>query len=191
MGNSCVAEPAHETDVLEGCRRGDPEAQRQLFERYRDRVFTIALRFLKGDEAAALDVTQDVFVKVFRAAPSFRGEARLGTWLYRVVANACTDEFRRRRRTLFFGDLPDAIHPTTSPDRASDVRTDVAAAVERLSPTMRLTVLLRYFEDLPYDEIARAMQCTAGTVASRLHRAHAILARELGHLASASTDAEE
>jgi len=56
---------------------------------------------------------------------------------------------------------------------------------------MRLTVLLRYFEDLPYDEIARAMQCTAGTVASRLHRAHAILARELGHLASASTDAEE
>lgn len=190
MGMPRVAEPRDDTDLLDGCRQGDPEAQRALFERYRDRVFSIALRFLKGDETAALDVTQEVFVKVFRAAPTFRGEARLGTWLYRVVANACTDEFRRRRRTLFFGDLPAAIHPTTSPDVAQDLRTDVAAAVERLPPTMRLTVLLRYFEDLPYADIARAMQCTAGTVASRLHRAHAILARELGHLAP-TPDAEE
>ncbi len=77
-----------------------------MFERYKDRVFSIALNFLKGDDAAAKDVTQEVFVKVFRAAPSFRQDARLSTWLYRIVANACMDELRRRRRLVLVGDVP-------------------------------------------------------------------------------------
>jgi RNA polymerase sigma-70 factor (ECF subfamily) len=187
-----VDEPGHDAEILEGCRRGDPEAQRRAFERYRDRVYAIALRFLKGDDAAAHDVTQEVFVRMFRAAARFRGDARLSTWLHRVAANACLDELRRRRRLLFFGDLPDAIHPTTSPDGAPGaLRTEVVAAVDRLPPKMRITVLLRYFEDLPYDEIARALECTTGTVASRLHRAHAILARELAHLGPAAAGLKE
>jgi RNA polymerase sigma-70 factor (ECF subfamily) len=192
MGTPPVDEPGHDAEILEGCRRGDPEAQRRAFERYRDRVYAVAVRFLKGDEAAAHDVTQAVFVKMFRAAPGFRGEARLSTWLHRIAVNACMDELRRRRRLLFFGDLPDAIHPTTSPDGApSALRTEVVAAVDRLPARMRITVLLRYFEDLPYDEIARALQCTTGTVASRLHRAHAILARELAHLGPAAAGLKE
>jgi RNA polymerase sigma-70 factor (ECF subfamily) len=192
MGTPPVDEPGHDAEILEGCRRGDPEAQRRAFERYRDRVYAVAVRFLKGDEAAAHDVTQEVFVKMFRAAPGFRGEARLSTWLHRIAVNACMDELRRRRRLLFFGDLPDAIHPTTSPDGApSALRTEVVAAVDRLPARMRITVLLRYFEDLPYDEIARALQCTTGTVASRLHRAHAILARELAHLGPAAAGLKE
>lgn len=192
MGKPPVDEPGHDAEILEGCRRGDPEAQRRAFEAYRDRVYAIALRFLKGDDAAAHDVTQEVFVKVFRAAPTFRAEARLSTWVHRITANACVDELRRRRRLLFFGDLPDAIHPTTSPDGVPGaLRAEVVAAVERLPPKMRMTVLLRYFEDLPYDDIARALECTTGTVASRLHRAHAILARELAHLGPATVGPKE
>jgi len=181
MGTSLVAEPERDVDLFAGCRRGDPRAQRAVFERYRDRVFSIALHFLKGEHAGAQDVTQEVFVKVFRGAPSFRGDARLSTWLYRIVANACLDELRRRRRLVFFGDLPAAIQPVAPAAELGDVDAEVASAVARLSPRLRIAVLLRYFDDLSYEEIAGALRVTPGTVASRLSRAHAILARELAH----------
>ena len=190
MGTVPVAEPELDADILEGCRRGDPRAQRAVFERYRDRVYSIALHFLKGEHAAAQDVTQEVFVKVFRAVPSFRADARLSTWLYRIVANACIDELRRRRRLILYGDMPPAIHPRVSAAEPSDLGSDVAAALQRLSPKLRLVVLLRHFDDLSYEEIARALDCSAGTVASRLNRAHAILARELAHLGPVCPAAE-
>ncbi len=173
--------PESEAGLLAGCQRGEPEAQRQVYERYRDRVYSIALRFLRGDEAAAGDVTQQSFIKAFRAAAGFRREARLGTWLYRIVANTCLDELRQRRRFRLFGDLPPRLHPASYPPEPED-QPEVLAAVSRLSPPLRLAVLLRYYDDLSYAEIAVALSCTPGTVASRLNRAHAILARELGHL---------
>lgn len=182
--------PESEAALLAGCHRGEPEAQRQVYERYRDRVYSIALRFLRGDEAAAGDVTQQAFIKAFRAAAGFRGEARLGTWLYRIVANTCLDELRRRRRFRLFGDLPPRLHPVAHP-RGADDQPDVLAAVSRLSPPLRLAVLLRYYDDLSYAEIAVALGCTPGTVASRLNRAHAILARELGHLEPRRTAPKE
>lgn len=170
-----------DADLLTGCQRGEPEAQRRVYERYQDRVYSIALRFLRGDAAAASDVTQQAFIKAFRAAPRFRQEAGLGTWLYRIVANTCLDELRRRRRFRLFGDLPAILHPATQPAETSP-QPEVLAAVEGLPAHLRLTVLLRYYDDLSYAEIASALECTPGTVASRLNRAHAILARALGHL---------
>lgn len=187
MGIHVVAEPESDVQVLEACRRGDADAQRRLFEAYADRVYSIALRFLKGDEAAAHDVAQEVFVKVFRGLPSFRGDARFSSWLYRIVANACTDELRRGRRFLMFGDLPDRLHERVPPREPADPHPDVQAAMGRLSPALRLTVLLRYFDDLSYEEIAEATGVSPGTVASRLNRAHAFLSRELAHLDSSRT----
>ncbi len=177
-----MAEPELDADILEGCRRGDPEAQRRVYERYRDRVYSVALHYLRGDHAAALDVTQEVFVKAFRAAHGFRTDARFSTWLYRIAANACIDELRRRRRVVLFGDIPSAIHPAVEPADPTDLSGEVAVAVSRLSPKLRLAVLLRYLDDLSYDEIATALDCSVGTIASRLSRAHAILARQLAHL---------
>jgi RNA polymerase sigma-70 factor (ECF subfamily) len=202
MGTRLVAEPELGPDILEGYRRGDPVAQRHVFERYRDRVFSIARHYLKGDDAAAKDVTQEVFVRVFRAAPSFRADARLSTWLYRIVANACIDELRRRRRVVLFGDMPPSIDralaasdpaaPAAAAPSAAPaaLESEVSAAVERLSPKLRMVVLLRYFDDLSYEEIARALGCSAGTVASRLNRAHRALARKLAHLAPGRPPAE-
>jgi RNA polymerase sigma-70 factor (ECF subfamily) len=177
-----MVESDPDAELLDGCRRGDARAQRALFDRHRDRVYSIALHYLRGDEAAAKDVSQEVFVKLFRAVSTFRAEAKLSTWLYRVVANACTDELRRRRRLILVGDVPEAIHPRIEqPDVAApDIR--VSAALHKLSPRLRLVVLLRYFDDLSYDEIAESVGVSAGTVASRLNRAHAILARELDPL---------
>lgn len=182
MGMPRAAEPGLDAATLAGCRRGDPQAQRSLFERYRDRVYSIALHLLRGDGAGAEDVTQEVFVKVFRAIGSFREDARMATWLYRIVANACNDELRKRRRLLYFGDMPSTLHPSVRAVEPSGLGQEVALALQRLSPKLRMAVLLRYYENLSYDEIAEALNVTTGTIASRLNRAHAVLARELAHL---------
>jgi RNA polymerase sigma-70 factor (ECF subfamily) len=170
---------AEESALVEGCRRGDPAAQRAVFDRYRDRVHAIALHYLKGDGDAAQDAVQEVFVRFFRGAGAFRAEARLSTYLYRAVANACVDELRRRRRFVFVGDLPEPMHPAveTAPDGADPA---LQRAVHDLSPKLRMVVLMRYYDDLSYDEIGDALGVSAGTVASRLSRAHAALAKVLG-----------
>jgi RNA polymerase sigma-70 factor (ECF subfamily) len=182
MGIPLVAQPESDTDILEGCRHGDPEAQRRVFERHKDRVFSIALHFLKGDDAAAQDITQEVFVKVFRSATDFRQDAQLSTWLYRITANACMDELRKRRRVILFGDIPPRLDRAVDAHEPAELDADISAALGRLSPKLRIAVLLRHFDDLTYDEIADALQITAGTVASRLNRAHKFLERELAHL---------
>lgn len=172
--------PATDASIIEGCRAGRPDAQRALFDRYKDRVHSIALHFLRGDDAAAKDVTQEVFVKVFRAAANFREDATIATYLYRAVANACTDELRRRRRLVLMGDLPVTMHPQTEQTAVREEGGRVSDALKKLSPKLRLVVLMRYFDDLSYDEIAEALDVTAGTVASRLNRAHAQLSDLLG-----------
>jgi RNA polymerase sigma-70 factor (ECF subfamily) len=174
-----------DAQILEGCRRGDPGAQRHVYDHYQERVFSIALHYFRGDDAAAQDVTQEVFVKVFRTVQTFRQDARFASWLYRIVANSCIDELRRRRRFVLFGDAPKGLEPSTPAPEVAELDADVATALGRLSPKLRIAVLLRYFDDLSYDEIARALETTPGTVASRLNRAHAILARELRHRAPA------
>lgn len=181
MGTQLVLEQI-DASTLQRCRENDPAAQRRVFEHYKDQVYSIAVEFLKGDESAAKDVTQEVFVKVFRGLPSFRQEARFSTWLYRIVTNACMDEVRRGRRLVFYADLPRHMHPTTEPTESSDADGPVRQALARLSPKLRIVVLLRYFEDLSYEEIADATGVSAGTVASRLNRAHRSLGNALRNL---------
>lgn len=175
-----------EATLVAGCRDGQSDAQRACFDRYRDRVHGIALHFLRGDIDAAEDVTQEVFVRFFRAAPSFRADAKLSTYLYRAVANACTDELRRRRRFVVAGDIPEQWHPTVDPAPADEA--GVLAAVHRLTPKLRMVVLMRYYDDLSYEEIASALGTTPGTVASRLNRAHAKLAELLREHSVERTD---
>jgi len=186
-----------EDQLLERCRRGDPEAQRELWLTYKDRVYSIALYFFHGDTALAEDVTQDVFIKVLGSLDRFAGRADLSTWLYRIVANACMDEQRRRRRWSFLGELGDALPTAWSEPRPSAIEglvSDERAkmirdAIGALSPKLRIAVLMRYFDDLSYEQMADALECSMGTVASRLSRAHADLARRLGHLRDDATGA--
>lgn len=179
MGLRLVAQPDSDASILEGCRRGDAQAQRRVFERHKDQVFSVALRFLKGDRAAAEDVTQEVFVRVFRAARGFRHDAKISTWLHRITVNACLDELRRRRRVLLFGDVPPSLEGRVDPEEPVELDARLQDALDRLTPKLRLVVLLRHFNDLSYDEIAEALEVSPGTVASRLSRAHTFLEREL------------
>jgi RNA polymerase sigma-70 factor (ECF subfamily) len=184
---AAMTEPQIDGRIIEACRRGDREAFRLLFEAYKDRVYSIALHFLRGDSAAAEDVAQEVFLRLFTRIGQYRREAEFATWLYRVVVNACVDEQRRRRRFApceDMGALPDPPGAEEDADRA-EVAREVQSAVADLKPEMRATVLLKYFEELSYEEMAAALGCSKGTIASRLNRCHKILARKLVHLRGA------
>src|SRR2546428_11479095 len=89
--------------TIEACQGGDTEAFRLLFEACKDRVYSIALCFFDGNEAAAKDITQEVFLKLMTTIEQFQNRSQFSTWLYRLVKNACLDRRRALRRLLFFG----------------------------------------------------------------------------------------
>jgi RNA polymerase sigma-70 factor (ECF subfamily) len=176
-----AAEPP--ATLLEACRRGDREAAAALFDRCRDRVYTLALH-LSADPAEAADVTQDVFVRVLGRLEQYRGEARFSTWLYRVVVNVFLDRRKARRRyaPLDEATLARRASAEPSPETAAireQARARLMAALQRLPDTLRLPLVLRYGSGLSYGEIAATLGVREGTVASRLHRGLAQLARAL------------
>lgn len=172
-------------EILEACRRGDREAFRTLYETYKDRVYSVAFHFFHGDADAASEVTQQVFLKLMRDAARFRGEAAFSTWLYRLVVNACVDRSRRRNAAPVAQD-PDALDGFTSRTASvedqfarTEVSGSVQAAIASLPAKLRAAILLRYFDELSYADMARALNCSIGTVASRLSRGHRLLAQRL------------
>ncbi|HZS45346.1 MAG TPA: sigma-70 family RNA polymerase sigma factor [Blastocatellia bacterium] len=172
-------------NTIRSCQDGDRDAFRVLFEAYKDRVYSIAFHFC-SDETAARDITQQVFLKLFTSINQFRYDAEFTTWLYRMVANMCIDEQRKQRRFLFFGQKPEIKEPGKKYIEEHYIRRELAdsvkAAIAELKPKLRIAILLKYFEDLSYDEIASVLGVSKGTVASRLNRGHAALAQKLAHL---------
>jgi RNA polymerase sigma-70 factor (ECF subfamily) len=182
-----MTEPIVDEVCIKACQSGDKDAFRVLFENYKDRVFSIAAYSLGGDEAAAHDVTQQIFLKLMTNVRQFRGDSSLTTWLYRLVVNACIDEHRRRRRFLPFGSaMPTSKLEERKPQERSYARREIGesvqAAIQELKPKLRMPILLKYVEDLSYEEIAAVLGCSKGTVASRLNRGHRALAQKLEHL---------
>ncbi len=177
---------ANDREVIESCQRGDYDAFRLLFEAHKDRVYSIALRYC-GDEAAAMDIAQETFLKLLSSIRDFRGDASFESWLYRIVANRCLDHRRSRRRLTpvlervvdaFRAPAQSVLHQLLRAEFEQDVQRIVAT----LPPEQRIVVVLRYTEGLAYEEIAGILGCSAGTVASRLNRAHKFLERRLSHL---------
>jgi len=181
-----MAERLVDGQVIKACQHGDREAFRLLFEKYKDRVFSIAVYSL-GDRAIADDVTQQIFLKLFTTIGQFRGDSEFTTWLYRLVVNACLDERRRTRRFVSWGDSVAMKNPSEKKSQERQyARREIAEAVQnaisQLKPKFRLPILLKYVEGLSYEEIAAVMGCSKGTVASRLNRGHGELAKRLAHL---------
>ncbi|HWY49388.1 MAG TPA: sigma-70 family RNA polymerase sigma factor [Bryobacteraceae bacterium] len=172
------------TEIIESCRLGDRDAFRALYDLYKDRVYSISLYFFHGDPAVASDVTQQVFLKVMTSIQQFRGEAEFSTWLYRLVVNACLDVARSRKSDAVSADRS-RIEAFAAPGSQEEdyanaqMANSVRAAVSVLPPKFRIAVLLRYFEDLSYEQMAKALHCSMGTVASRLSRGHKMLAERL------------
>ncbi|MEP6920003.1 MAG: RNA polymerase sigma factor [bacterium] len=182
-----MAEPIIDERVIKACQQGDREAFRLLFEAYKDKVFSIAVYSLGGNQTAAGDVTQQIFLKLMTTISQFRGKSQFTTWLYRLVANACIDEQRKGKRLLAFGEsTPVSRIEDRRPQEMNYARVEradsVKAAIAELKPKYQLAILLKYMEDLSYEEIATVLGCSKGTVASRLNRGHKELARRLSHL---------
>lgn len=151
-------------EIIESCRAGDRDAFRALYETYKDRVYSISLYFFHGDAVAASDVTQQVFLKLMTSIRQFRGNAEFSTWLYRLVVNACVDTARSRKFDRAVSDRPrlEAFAAPGSPEEdyaRTQMANSVRAAVSALPPKFRIAVLLRYFDDLSYEQMAKALQC--------------------------------
>jgi RNA polymerase sigma-70 factor (ECF subfamily) len=170
---------------------GDAPAIDELLRRHYDRIYAVCRR-VAGNEADALDATQDALMAIVRGLPKFDGRSKFTTWSYRVATNACLDELRRRRRR------PDPID-NEALDRSLHAREqqtvgsassleegvvnglDIDTALQQLPEHYRAPVVLRDMADLDYAEIAAVLDLPPGTVRSRIARGRAALAKILAH----------
>jgi RNA polymerase sigma-70 factor (ECF subfamily) len=163
---------------------GDRDALDALLRRHYDRLYALCRR-MAGNEADALDATQEALLAVVRGLPRFDGRASFSTWSYRVATNACLDELRRRRRRPVAAWTPDDDHTPTSdaPGMADTVTQKLAidAAMATLPLEFRAAVVLRDQCGLDYAEIASVLDIPPGTVRSRIARGRALLAEQLGN----------
>jgi RNA polymerase sigma-70 factor (ECF subfamily) len=175
-------QPVNERELVERCRRGDDGAFQELIDRYKDLVFALIARTVQ-DRSRAEDLSQDVFLRIYRGLPYFRGEARLSTWIYRIVANLCAE--RRGREipvvSIDDDDTRDRVTPSSVDAHADDLerRDRLEKAIARLPAHYRLLVAAHYLEGVRYEELAEALKLPLGTVKTQLHRAKQQLRRLL------------
>ena len=174
----------NERELVERCRSGDEGAFQELVERYKDLVFALIARTMQ-DRSRAEDLAQDVFLRVHRGLPYFRGEAQLSTWIYRIVANVCLQDQTRPRATESLDDertRARVVDKTSVTDRKFgdlELRDRLEKAIARLPPNYRLLIAAHYLDGVQYEALAEALQLPLGTVKTQLHRAKQQLRRLL------------
>lgn len=177
-----------DNECIEGARRGDPRAVRQLYERYSPRVYAVVRR-LAGDDALAEDWAQEAWIRALRALPAFRGDARFSTWLHRIAVNSALHGRRwRERRVAKEVVLRPGLDPQTSPQ--PDLKLSIERALDQLPEGMRQVLVLHDVEGYKHDEIAGMLGVTAGTSKSQLFKARARM-REILRPAREAMNGEE
>ena len=174
-----------EKHLVAAAQGGDRAAQKAIYQLFHERVYTLVF-YAANQPAAAEDLTQTIFLKIFRALPQFRHESRLATWIYRIALNECLNHNRRSsaeyvplEAILGSGDEIDAAPAPDSRHERGQRQAIIQQAVMDLSPKLRAVIVLKYVEGLSYEEIAQVLECSAGTVASRLSRGLASLEERL------------
>jgi RNA polymerase sigma-70 factor, ECF subfamily len=173
-------EDVHERELVERCRAGDERAFQELVDRHKDLVFALIARTVQ-DRSRAEDLAQDVFLRIHRGLPYFRGEARLSTWIYRIVANVCLQDHGRAPRTSTIDDERAAQAVSVADRQFTDleVRDRLEKAIARLPANYRLLIAAHYLQGVQYEELAEALQLPLGTVKTQLYRAKQQLRRLL------------
>lgn len=181
---------------VERAMRGDHDAFRNLVERHQKRIFGLVLRMLRCDRDTAADLTQEVFLRMFRGLPGFDGSSRFVAWIHKITVNLCISEYRRRRAGKRAGLTLSLDAPLAGTDdlrldppgrerqpheriHDGDARRAVEAAVADLPEEFRHAVLLRDLQGLSYEEIGEILDVPPGTVRSRIHRGRLILQQRL------------
>lgn len=188
--------------LVERVQSGDQEAFGLLVGKYQRKLLRLVMRFVR-DPAEAEDVTQEAFIKAYRALPNFRGESAFYTWLYRIGVNTAKNWLvanGRRMPTVTDiasdesdGGIEDSalLRDEETPDRvlqSKQIGATVNAAMDALPEDLRTAISLREIEGLSYEEIAQVMDCPIGTVRSRIFRARDAIATKLRPLLDAAPD---
>lgn len=177
--------PINHAQLISSVAAGDRDAFRALYEQFAGRVYNTALSYLQ-DKQDAEEVTQDVFVTIYRQAGSFRGDSALSTWIYRIAANAAINYRRKRRKFTVFSiedkeaqsGLTDFRHPGVQLEH-SEQAAHLFKAVEALPDKQKMAFVLSYVENLPRQEVADVMEMSLKAVESLLMRAKSTLRKKL------------
>jgi RNA polymerase sigma-70 factor (ECF subfamily) len=177
--------------LVERVQQGDKSAFDVLVARYQHKVVKLIMRYVR-DQAEALDVAQEAFLKAYRALPRFRGDSAFYTWLYRISINTAKNHLvAARRRPLDYNlDLQDPdqyemhgkLKTEDTPEGnllSEEIRETVNRAIEGLPEDLRTAIMLRELEGMSYEEIATTMECPVGTVRSRIFRAREAIDKRL------------
>jgi RNA polymerase sigma-70 factor, ECF subfamily len=174
---SDIAEQLREQLLVVRCQAGDDDAFEELVARYHPRLRYYLRRLLPGEDEVD-DVLQEVWLAVFRALPRLADPSAFVAWLYRIARNKSAIQWRRQPdRSLEAGEVvEDASHDN---EFGADDAQEIHAALGRLAPDHREVLVLRFLEDMPYEQIAKVTGCPLGTVRSRLHYAKSALRRTI------------
>jgi len=186
-----VPPSADEAEVIRRCLAGDERAHRELMRRYERPVFSVALRMLRQREDAE-DVTQETFVRMFRALARYDPTRPFSAWLFTITSRLCIDLIRRRKvrpvplvrheagsseeETV---DVPDTAPGPDERTQHEEEERRVQDLIDTLPPHYRIVVVLRHQQDLAYEDIAEQLGLPLGTVKARIHRARALLAQRM------------
>lgn len=182
--------------LVERVKKGEKRAFDVLVLKYQSRVVNLVSRFVRNP-ADAMDVTQEAFLKAYRAIPNFRGESAFYTWLYRIAVNTAKNylAMQSRRPPEVDQDISDieqiegdnTLKDNDTPEHlllTAEIQATVIAAIGQLPEDLRTAIMLRELEGLSYEEIASVMECPIGTVRSRIFRAREAIDKELEPLLS-------
>ncbi len=196
-----MGEKEVDQQLVDRAQRGDKHAFELLVAKYQRRLARLIFRFVR-DSTEVEDVTQDAFIKAYRALPTFRGESAFYTWLYRIGINTAKNHLQTLKRrapttTLFDAEesegFEDAglLHEVSTPENelmSKQVVDVVNSSLQELPYDLRTALTLREVEELSYEQIAAAMNCPVGTVRSRIFRAREAIATNLRPLLGTNKD---
>src|SRR5436309_1748360 len=179
---------ADDKSLVQAAQKGDMGAFEELVARHRDKIYARAYSMMRNEEEA-IDLSQEAWVKAWQRLKQFQGESSFGTWMTRIVINLCLDQLRRhkRQRTESIEEMNEesggverqmpvvTVNPTAGLER-NELRQRIDRALAQLSYEHRTALVLHEFEEMEYKEIAKAMECSIGTVMSRLFYARRKLA---------------
>lgn len=180
--------------LLERCLRNDATAFDEVVQRYKTKVYNYVCR-MTGNSQDAEDLTQEVFIRLYTSLPTFRNQASLNTWIFRIASNLCIDRFRRGKKHQAVAyslddpadadesgasrELPDVSFEPHRMAENSELSAQIDLALTKLPDKLRSVIILHDIEDMPYEEIARVVSCPVGTVKSRLFHARVRLREHL------------
>lgn len=186
---------ASDQELVKRSIQGDGQAFDELVLKYQNKVYALAFRYMSNEDDA-YDMSQETFIKAYRSLRSFKGDSSFSTWIYRIATNVCLDEIRRRKRRVVPLSLDEPV-ATLDGDEVEREIADVSLSADRvyeqkelsqtiqklldeMKPEHKTAIILRDMMELSYEEIAEVLNCSIGTVKSRINRARSIFQKKLG-----------